>query len=183
MNAQIQYVQGDITKPVETGDARYIVHIVNDRGGFGRGVAHAIAEAWPNVRNRYLEWYRVGSTWSSHLLFDESLSRRSPFELGEYQIVQVDSAPNPLYVVNILAQHGYRSAQNPVPFQVDYAYKALKSLAYQIAYGSHPYATVHMPRIGCGLGGSSWNLVETMVHQALVERSVNVYVYDLAEGN
>ncbi|MZD09519.1 Appr-1-p processing protein, partial [Streptomyces sp. SID5785] len=39
-------------------------------------------------------------------------------------------------------------------------------------------ATVHMPRIGCGLAGGRWSRVEPMVTERLVRRGTPVTVYD-----
>ncbi|GHA76937.1 Appr-1-p processing protein [Streptomyces termitum] len=39
-------------------------------------------------------------------------------------------------------------------------------------------ASVHMPRIGCGLAGGSWGRVEPLVRKRLVERGTEVTVYD-----
>jgi O-acetyl-ADP-ribose deacetylase (regulator of RNase III) len=39
-------------------------------------------------------------------------------------------------------------------------------------------ASVHMPRIGCGLAGGRWERVEPLVRDALVSRGVPVTVYD-----
>jgi O-acetyl-ADP-ribose deacetylase (regulator of RNase III) len=37
-------------------------------------------------------------------------------------------------------------------------------------------ATVHMPRIGCGLAGGEWSKVEAIVNKTLVD--IDVCVYD-----
>jgi hypothetical protein len=40
-------------------------------------------------------------------------------------------------------------------------------------------ATVHMPRIGCGLAGGKWEEVGPVVEQELVDKGVATTVYDL----
>ncbi len=40
-------------------------------------------------------------------------------------------------------------------------------------------ATVHMPRIGCGLAGGQREIVEALVRDELVAHEINVTVYDL----
>lgn len=40
-------------------------------------------------------------------------------------------------------------------------------------------ASVHMPRIGCGLAGGKWELIEPIVERELVQLGVDVTVYDL----
>ena len=39
-------------------------------------------------------------------------------------------------------------------------------------------ASVHMPRIGCGLAGGDWARVESIVKATLVDAGVAVTVYD-----
>ena len=43
-------------------------------------------------------------------------------------------------------------------------------------------ASVHMPRIGCGLAGGKWEQIEPLILAALSARGVAVTVYDLG-GN
>jgi hypothetical protein len=39
-------------------------------------------------------------------------------------------------------------------------------------------ARVHMPRIGCGLAGGEWSLIEPLIEEQLCRRGVLVTVYD-----
>ena len=39
-------------------------------------------------------------------------------------------------------------------------------------------ASVHMPRIGCGLAGGTWSRVEPLITERLVRRGIAVTVYD-----
>lgn len=43
-------------------------------------------------------------------------------------------------------------------------------------------ASVHMPRIGCGLAGGKWSRIEPLVTERLVSRGIAVTVYDHGEG-
>ncbi|MGW5336775.1 hypothetical protein [Streptomyces bauhiniae] len=43
-------------------------------------------------------------------------------------------------------------------------------------------ASVHTPRIGCGLAGGEWPLVEPLVAGRLAGRGIPVTVYDHGEG-
>lgn len=38
--------------------------------------------------------------------------------------------------------------------------------------------TVHMPRIGCGLGGGDWSEVEPIIERTLIAAGIPVFVYD-----
>ena len=39
-------------------------------------------------------------------------------------------------------------------------------------------ASVHMPRIGCGLAGGDWSKVEPLIEAALCANGIAVTVYD-----
>ena len=39
-------------------------------------------------------------------------------------------------------------------------------------------ASAHMPRIGCGLAGGRWELIEPLIVKTLCQRNVPVTVYD-----
>ncbi len=43
-------------------------------------------------------------------------------------------------------------------------------------------ASVHMPRIGCGLAGGRWPRVEPLIVERLVRRGIEVTVYDHGEA-
>jgi O-acetyl-ADP-ribose deacetylase (regulator of RNase III) len=83
------------------------------------------------------------------------------FELGMLQIVPVTQK---ILVANLVAQHGYASRA------------CLEKLTGRLA----SCTTVAMPRIGCGLAGGKWELIEPIVAQTLCARGFRVEVYDLA---
>ncbi|THA79646.1 hypothetical protein E6R60_03350 [Streptomyces sp. A0642] len=39
-------------------------------------------------------------------------------------------------------------------------------------------ASVHMPRIGCGLAGGTWSRIEPLIEKRLTGRGIPVTVYD-----
>ncbi len=39
-------------------------------------------------------------------------------------------------------------------------------------------ATIHMPRIGCGLAGGKWEEIEPIIIRQLCTKDIDVYVYD-----
>jgi hypothetical protein len=40
-------------------------------------------------------------------------------------------------------------------------------------------AGVHMPRIGCGLAGGTWDKIDPIIQRTLCDQGVRVIVYDL----
>ena len=125
----IMYLKGDATDPKISGKI-IIAHICNDIGAWGKGFVLAVSNKWPQVRQAYIS--------------------RDTYQLGTVQLVCVD---NYRAVANMIAQHGIRSRNNPIP--LDYA--ALRNCLAKVAvYARKHNATIHMPRIGCGLAGGEW---------------------------
>jgi O-acetyl-ADP-ribose deacetylase (regulator of RNase III) len=157
----INYITGDATQPVGEGP-KIIVHVCNDIGGWGRGFVLALSKRWPGPEQRYRAWHRGEA--------------ESPFALGEVQFVQVGNA---FWVANIIGQRDVRAIGGVPPVRNDAIRKGLRQVATQ---ARRLGASVHMPRIGCGLAGGKWEEVGKIVEEELVNRGVLVTVYDLPES-
>ena len=155
----ITYVIGDATQPVGVGP-KIIVHVCNDIGGWGRGFVVALSRRWPEPEQCYRAWHRGES--------------ESPFVLGEVQFVQVGST---LWVANLIGQRDVRTVEGVPPVRYEAIRKGLLRVA---AEARRLGASVHMPRIGCGLAGGQWEDVGKIVEEELVNGGVPVTVYDLA---
>lgn len=154
----IRYVKGDATSPQAKGP-KVVAHVCNDRGGWGKGFVLALSRRWPEPEAAYRRWHRERA--------------RNDFALGAVQIVRV--RPD-TWVANMVAQHGTRpSRSSGPPIRYDAVHECLRRLASEaVRLG----ASVHMPRIGCGLAGGRWSRVEPLVDAALTGRGVPVTVYD-----
>lgn len=149
---------GDATDPVGPAP-RIIAHGCNDLGLWGRGFVLAVSARWPRARDEYLRWS----------------SRGSGFELGAVQFVEVSQGTT---VANMVTQQGIRSARGVPPIRYGALRQALNTVAdAALAAG----ASVHMPRVGCGLAGGTWDQVGPLVDAELCARGVLVVVYDIAE--
>lgn len=42
-------------------------------------------------------------------------------------------------------------------------------------------ASVHMPRIGCGLAGGTWDQIEPLLSSELIDAGVETVVYDFSD--
>lgn len=165
----ITYTTGDATRPVGAGP-KIIAHICNDEGKWGSGFVLALSKRWPQPRRDYLAWHDQG------IFAKDSAGNINPFCLGAVQLVLVDAAQQ-TWVANMVAQQGIRRGAN-APRAVDYTALTL-ALARVGEVARFSRATVHMPRIGCGLGGGSWDKVETIINNTLTELGVDAFVYDL----
>ena len=54
-----------------------------------------------------------------------------------------------------------------------------KALSKVAAFATEKGASIHMPRIGCGLAGGTWDKMEPIIIAALANKGVSVPVYDL----
>lgn len=75
----------------------------------------------------------------------------------------------------MIGQRGTRTGSKGVPVRYEAIDTALGSLAGKAAGLG---ASVHMPRIGCGLAGGKWSRVEPLVEERLVRQGIRVTVYD-----
>lgn len=88
-------------------------------------------------------------------------------------MVQVDRL---LWVANLIGQHGTRTSRSSgVPVRYEAIGQALAKLVPRALALS---ASVHMPRIGCGLAGGRWERVEPLIEATLVSAGIPVTVYD-----
>ena len=158
----ITYQTGDATRP-DGEDPRLIAHICNDIGAWGSGFVVALSRRCPTPEKSYRAWHREG-LWEG-----------DPFELGQVQLASYDT-PGVL-VANMIAQRGIRHDAS-APAAVDYTalHNCLRHLG---ALATHMGASVHMPRIGCGLGGGDWDVVAKIIDDTLTSRDISVTVYDL----
>lgn len=165
---EIVYVVGDATIPIGDGP-RIIAHVANDIGAWGAGFSGAISRRWNAPEQDYRAWY--ARSGRKDLL--------TPFGLGQSWQTPVGDG---LYVVSMIAQHGIRGPRNPAPIRYNALWTCLERLAHAaLLFGLERPASVHMPRIGCGLAGGTWDRVEPLIVEHLVQRGVPVTVYDLPE--
>jgi len=154
--SQIHYKTGDATRPGTAG-RNIIAHICNDVGGWGKGFVLALSRRWPEPERAYREWHS---------------EKRPAFELGAVQIVELGEN---LFVANMIAQQGIRPTSAGPPIR----YAALRSCLEALAKDAKRLdASVHMPRIGCGLAGGTWDQVEPIILETLVAAGIAVHVYD-----
>jgi O-acetyl-ADP-ribose deacetylase (regulator of RNase III) len=155
---KVNYVTGDATRPQTDGPA-IIVHVCNDIGGWGKGFVMALSRRWPEPELHYRHWYadRDGID----------------FALGAVQLVQVE---NQLWVANLVGQRGLRRTKAGPPIRYDAIETGLAIVADNAAVLD---ASVHMPRIGCGLAGGKWEQILPILERTVIASGIDTYVYDL----
>lgn len=162
-----------INKGIHTVDKGVIVHSVNCIGAVG-GLAGAIARKWPKNAEQYKEYVRHRK--SSIML------------LGS--VFEVNVAHN-VIVANLFGQYNIGTGKQ----QTEYAalisgFKRIADTSFLgndtetsddgvFGINEHPITLndIYIPyKIGCGLGGADWNLVEEILHKVFDNSHKNVYI-------
>jgi O-acetyl-ADP-ribose deacetylase (regulator of RNase III) len=155
MEKKIIYVKGDATSPLAKG-IKIIAHICNDVGGWGKGFVLAVSKKWKEPEKQYRVWY----------------NSKENFALGQIQFVQAEQY---IYVANMIGQKGIKTGSKGPPIRYDAVEACLIKLSEKAL---ELKASAHMPRIGCGLAGGKWEKIEPLINSNLIEKGVDVFIYD-----
>lgn len=146
------YVNGDATCPNNVqGETAHILHICNDMGIWGRGFVVSLSARWEKPE----AVYRDSRSWT----------------LGDINFIPVTEN---IVVVNMIAQHRIRGhTQDGLP---PIRYGALGKCLKRVADNLRGKAvSIHMPRIGTGLAGGEWPIIERLIEKELADFNVTVY--------
>ncbi len=159
---EIDVVHGNALEPRGRGP-RIIAHIVNDKtpNWGGGGFAAALRRLMPEVQSDFKQW-----------------ARESPknLELGNVRCVGVDES---LSIVSMIAQRGYGPSSGP---RIRY-WALSQCLEHLAAIAKLHGASIHMPPIGTGNAGGSWDIILELLIQHLLQSGLKVTVYDLPPAN
>lgn len=118
----------------------------------------AISKRWVTPEADYRKWHRERA--------------HNDFALGTIRIVQVSPQ---IHIANMIGQHGMKTGSNGPPIR----YEAVAQCLARLTESAQELgASVHMPRIGCGLAGGKWNRIEPLILDTLVKQGVATYLYD-----
>lgn len=153
----ITYHKGDLFNDYHP----FIAHGCNSLGVMGSGFAKQVKEKYPDVYKKYSQWF-----------VDNKL------DLGVVQIVPTkDSENRDLYIANCITQKGYGLSIQHVNY--DAVKDCMQGLATHMKWATklRPYFWTHiaMPKIGAGLGGGDWNVIEPIIIEHLGQFDVRIY--------
>jgi len=148
----IEYIIGDAVYP-DWAARKVIAHVCNDLGAWGAGFSGAVSKRYKQPE-----------------IFYRRMKRK---ELGKTQFIDVGDMT---WVANMIAQHGLRNKNNLIPLDYNALTSCLKDIR-DFAFSHN--ASVHMPRIGCGLAGGEWNIIEELINMQICANGISVFVYDL----
>lgn len=135
-----------------------ISHVVNCRGAFGKGLAKAIREHYPQAHQAYAALCK---------------QHRPEQLLGMLQPVEI--SPN-LFICNMFAQLDYGTEKRQLDYEALY-----KTLEVQAQMAQHtPHAEFYYPKnLGSGLAGGNWYIVQSMIDGLFKDLDNKVYIVAL----
>ena len=127
-----------------------LMHVVNDQGVMGAGIARTIADTWPSVENEYANLHAIKNGSSTKL-------RRK---------VLFSEVKKNFIVANMFAQHGIGVSCSGIPLEYDWLEPCLRTV---FGYAVENNLDVHTPKIGAGLAGGDWNIIWPMIQRVAEE--------------
>jgi O-acetyl-ADP-ribose deacetylase (regulator of RNase III) len=83
-----------------------------------------------------------------------------------------------VWVANMVGQHDIQRKADQLP---PIRYEAVEAALAKVAVEAQKLmASVHLPRIGCGLAGGTWDRIEPIIKRTLCLSGIEVFVYDLS---
>lgn len=143
---------------------KYIAHGVNCQGVMGSGVAKVLLDKYPEVRSKYLRSYER---------MERMMLESTEEMLGTVQFVDCRDK----IVLNMFTQdrYGYDNKQYV-------SYEAIKDcfegLTKYFSENNSEIVTIAIPKIGCGLAGGEWDVVEKIINEVTGDK-LNIEVYYL----
>ena len=162
-----------INKDILTVDKGVIVHSVNCIGGVG-GLAGAIARKWPKNASEYI----------THI----KRQKLPIMLLGS--VFEVNVAHN-VIVANLFGQNNVGTNERQTEYSALIAgFKRIASTHFEgndketISFCGIGHEKVYIDlyeiyipyKIGCGLGGADWSIVEEIIHKVFDSSHFNVYI-------
>lgn len=155
----IKYRTGCVVEAFKTGNYYALLHQANCFNTMNSGVAKAIREEFPEA-----------------YVADCKTRKGDPEKLGTYSYVGIDKLSG--YIVNLYGQYTYGrdGRKYTLPGELE---AALAAFGDHFGLGGELGLTICLPRLGCGLGGASWqDELVPMIERQLITRGFEVHVYD-----
>lgn len=152
MDRSIEVVNGDILTGIKEGNEfdkfTIVMHGCNCFHTMGGGIALYL-------RNKFPEVYEV----------DKKTPHGSLEKLGEISLAHISDS---LIVANCYTQFKFGSDK------VHVDYKAVAACLHTVR-SYFPHHHIRLPKIGCGLAGGDWTIVEKLYLQILADADYTVY--------
>lgn len=153
----INYIEGDLIELAKQGAFDVIAHGCNCRSAMGAGIAPQMAKAF-GCDKFWME--RLGTTIT---------------KLGNIDYQHFIIEEKELTVVNAYTQYNYgrnHDDGDAIPFSYEAFTLCMKKMN-NIFEGKH----IGLPKIGAGLAGGDWSLIENIIKKELKDCKVTVVNY------
>lgn len=151
-----------IKKDITTIETGVIIHQTNCQNVMGSGIARAIYEKWPGVKEKYHRFCEL--QYKMH----PSLGPLSL--LGEFQEITVQANPE-IIVINIFGQLNYGNGAKTGVRYTDYGAlkNAFSNINKRLVFGNYDHNGITLPFyipkfLGAGLGGGDYKIIHELIH-------------------
>lgn len=151
---EIKYVKGDLIELAKKGEFEVIIHCCNCFNTMGAGIAKTIRDEFPEA---YLK--------------DKNTIKGDRSKLGTYNSVTIKKYPKPFFVINLYGQYDFKVGNGP---NINYVSLAEGLLQIKKDFTGLKFG---LPRIGAGLAGGSWTVIEAILLATLKDEDVTVVDY------
>lgn len=139
---------------------KIIAHGVNCQNIMGSGVARALYEKWPQVKELYHSWFEKYDAG------DKGIKA-----LGQVDDLHLKSGK---VIINCFTQQFY-GTDNIRYLSYDALYTCMTKLYLICVY--YQINEIAMPKIGCGLAGGEWPIVKAIIEEVFPKNfTVNIYI-------
>jgi O-acetyl-ADP-ribose deacetylase (regulator of RNase III) len=162
MTNQIEYRKGDMFSHVP-GYNTILAHGVNCQGVMGSGVAKTFKQKYPHAFQDYVKF-----------ICDNEYEGKTTLGDVCFSTSKVEFSDGDLILASMFTQEFY-GRDNKVYISYEAFFKSFRLVA-----DFYEESTIVMPKIGAGLGGGDWKIIECLMIAVLQFRpKVNVIVYEL----
>jgi hypothetical protein len=170
----ISYREGDLFQNLQAEDC--IIHCNNNLAAWGAGFVVPLGENFPEAKEAYHYWFKHPTDCYPKDI--HAVMSGEP-TLGNIQLVNIYSRAFFLRVINMIAQNGTISSDNPHPLD----YQALTDCLTKVKKYTSSATRIVCPLFGSKLAGGHWPTIAKIVDDVLAEYNVNVFYLDkLPEG-
>lgn len=155
----IEYIKSDITACTE----QLIVHGCNAQGVMGEEVAKAIVKKWPMVELSLKSYYENNTPILGSVYF---------YFLPDTSTQDVLGINNQRVIANLISQE-YFGIDGKKYVSYDALYRGFRRV--DTFADKYAITTIAMPRIGVGLGGGDWDIIERIIAKSFLTKNIKVY--------
>lgn len=159
----LKYKKGDLIKAAINGEVNVIAHQCNCFCNMGKGIAPQIKKNFPEA-------------WKA----DMKTTKGDQRKLGLVTHATNNSYKKPIVIYNLYGQYDYKKVAFKGGRNTEYnaLRSSLKLMALNLELEEILYRNdvkIGLPKIGAGLGGGDWSIIEKIIEEELSDFDVTIY--------